>query len=411
MQNDNMFHDMDLMMRSMLDDAGVKAPRRVRKAVFARLAAESQQKAGAVWIRPALCAMACAAAVAAGLFFAGTFRSGTAGTAPAIALVEPQTPPPAGDPEIPATFGTASAYLAYADADVTDAFAGSPEIPVTEEYVTETAAEVPAEDAKALPGGSGTDRQSPSGAASGKRNEDKNKAAIESARTFAAMRLEDDMAAARRAGRIAAFAKGAISGNEPDIRFTRGTPSLAPSAGKTTGISELSESVYGIPFSLGIGVRAYIFPRLSVGIGADYSLLTRTFTGKYTKVENDVLVKSETGSVQHNLQYIGIPVNLYYDILGTDKLKFYTYAGVETEFALSNRYTLFSNPDIIHSAKVEKPQYSVGLGFGLEFALSKILGLYADPGVRYYFPCDQPKSVRTDKPLLVSFDAGLRFNF
>jgi hypothetical protein len=39
------------------------------------------------------------------------------------------------------------------------------------------------------------------------------------------------------------------------------------------------------------------------------------------------------------------------------------------------------------------------------------VGLYLDPGVNYYFPGNQPRSIRTDKPLLLNFDAGLRFNF
>ena len=60
---------------------------------------------------------------------------------------------------------------------------------------------------------------------------------------------------------------------------------------------------------------------------------------------------------------------------------------------------------------MEKLQYSVGGGLGIEFSLSRALGLYIDPGIRYYLPSDQPKSIRTDKPLMVNFDAGLRFNF
>ena len=48
---------------------------------------------------------------------------------------------------------------------------------------------------------------------------------------------------------------------------------------------------------------------------------------------------------------------------------------------------------------------------GLEFKLSDKLGLYIDPAVRYYFHSPgQPKSVRTDKPFMFNFDAGLRFN-
>ena len=65
----------------------------------------------------------------------------------------------------------------------------------------------------------------------------------------------------------------------------------------------------------------------------------------------------------------------------------------------------------MHTEAVKNLQYSVGAGLGVEFALSQHLGLYLDPGIKYYFYNHQPKSVRTDKPLMVNFDVGLRFNF
>ena len=60
---------------------------------------------------------------------------------------------------------------------------------------------------------------------------------------------------------------------------------------------------------------------------------------------------------------------------------------------------------------MNSPLFSVGAGLGVEFRLGRTLGLYLDPGVNYYFPGNQPRSIRTDKPLMLNFDAGLRFNF
>ena len=42
--------------------------------------------------------------------------------------------------------------------------------------------------------------------------------------------------------------------------------------------------------------------------------------------------------------------------------------------------------------------------------LGKHLGIYLDPSVRYYFNCNQPKSIRTDQPLMLGFEVGARFN-
>ena len=149
-------------------------------------------------------------------------------------------------------------------------------------------------------------------------------------------------------------------------------------------------------------MRFYLAPRLSVGTGLDYSILSRTFTGKFA---------GTSGSVSHTLQYLGVPLNLYYDIIDAEKIKFYAYGGGEIEYCISNKYRLFASPDVIRKYPVDKFQYSVGGGLGVEFRVAPHIGLYLDPGLQYYFPCGQPKSIRTEKPLMVNFDAGLRLNF
>ena len=202
------------------------------------------------------------------------------------------------------------------------------------------------------------------------------------------------------------YTKGALGGNDSEYSFNRGIVGLAPGT-QSNGIVETGKSVYGVPFSLGIGVRKYVSSRFSLGLGVDYSRLTRTFSGKY--MENGEV--SEAGTVSHVLQYVGLPLDAYFDVVSSDRIKLYLHAGGEAEYCLSNEYTLYASPDISITEPVQKLQYSVGAGLGVEFMLSRRIGLYVDPSVKYYFPCDQPKSVRTERPLLVNFDAGLRFSF
>ena len=202
------------------------------------------------------------------------------------------------------------------------------------------------------------------------------------------------------------YTKGALGGNDSEFAFNRNVVGLAPGT-QSNGIVETGKSVYGVPFSLGIGVRKYVSPRFSVGLGVDYSRLTRTFSGKYME-SGEV---REAGTVFHALQYVGLPLDLYYDVVSSDRIKFYLHAGGEAEYCLSNKYTLFASLDISVTEPVQKLQYSVGAGLGVEFVLSRRIGIFVDPSVKYYFPCDQPKSVRTERPLLVNFDAGLRFSF
>ena len=55
-------------------------------------------------------------------------------------------------------------------------------------------------------------------------------------------------------------------------------------------------------------------------------------------------------------------MELYYNLIGSDRLRFYVHAGGEAEFCVSSRYTLFAKPDITVSETVRKLQYSVGGG-------------------------------------------------
>lgn len=117
----------------------------------------------------------------------------------------------------------------------------------------------------------------------------------------------------RNSGGVSLYAQGAIGSNDPDYSGRSSVSYLAPSSYNSSGISENSTSTYGIPFTVGLGVRVYLLPRLSLGIGLDYSLLTRTFTGTYS--EEGQSENSVSGEVRHTMQYIGVPVELFYDIL------------------------------------------------------------------------------------------------
>lgn len=177
---------------------------------------------------------------------------------------------------------------------------------------------------------------------------------------------------------------------------------------------ELStESTYGIPVSLGIGARWSLSDRWSVGAGVSYSLLTRSFRGLYWDSEGTRHpVGGEGGDIRNYQHYIGIPVNLYYDILSGRDVKFYASVGGTVERNIADRYR-FSAADggMSFTQGVQGMQLSAGAGLGVEFRLVDRLGLYVDPSVRYYFDNKQPKSIRTQQPLMVNLEVGLRVGF
>ena len=187
-------------------------------------------------------------------------------------------------------------------------------------------------------------------------------------------------------------------------------PSIPTSKPKTGVEQKSSESTYGLPVSVGAGVKIGLGNRWSLGVGANYTILTRKFFGTYTLVNStggiDESISSDIRNIQ---QYVGIPVNAYYNIIDKDFLNFYAYAGGTFERCISDKYEVL-NTSYIYKGKAQGLQLSANAGIGVEFLLGKHLGLYIDPSLRYYFNCKQPKSIRTAQPLMLGFEMGLRVN-
>ena len=402
---DTEFNEFDRQLRSVLADAEVKPSRRVWKGVSARMAADSAPVARPwAWLKWAGASLAAVAAVAAGIFFSNSTRTSipTINYNQAQATMLAQTGDAAGAPTdvaapaaVPANEAGSAAPAEDSRPAVRPAFRQHPDSrPVErveasgEQPIPETAASPTADQPQDSPVSEPGQPTAP--------------------RTFTAVTppvsdpfagMEPEQTVSRP--RIALYAQGSVGSNDAHGRPAAPAAHMAP--GAQDEFADLSgASTFGVPFTLGLGVRIYVAPRLSIGTGLDYSLLTRTFTGSY---------QGTSGTVSHTVQYLGIPVRLYYDILTSERIKFYAYGGGEAEFCIGNSYRLFGAPDIVRDYKVNGPLFSVGAGLGVEFRLGRTVGLFLDPGVNYYFPGNQPRSIRTDKPLLLNFDAGLRFNF
>ena len=186
-------------------------------------------------------------------------------------------------------------------------------------------------------------------------------------------------------------------------------PTLSAAPMKTTVSQTEPGDTYGIPVSFGIGTKIGFNSRWSLGVGVNYSLLSRKFYGDYTKVENNQITESIKSDIRNTQHYIGIPVNAYYNIVEKKFVNFYAYAGGTVEKCVSNEYRVLAK-DILHMESVQGVQASANLGIGVEFMLGNHLGIYIDPSARYYFNCNQPKSIRTAQPLMLGFEMGLRVN-
>lgn len=232
------------------------------------------------------------------------------------------------------------------------------------------------------------------------------------AEAFARMAWEDERS--EKSSGVSLFLGGDVQSNgnpraATGMSMKRKPGSIAPVFTTVEQVSK--ESSYSVPVSLGLGVRIPFAKRWSIGTGISYSILERTFTGLYNEFDGEVKTRTINSDIKHSLQYIGMPLNVYFDILGNKNIDFYTFAGGSVEKAVVNRYRISQTPeDINYSTSVKGVQWSAAMGFGVEFRPAKYIGIYIDPSLRYYFDCNQPISIRTQQPLMMSFEIGLRVN-
>ena len=222
----------------------------------------------------------------------------------------------------------------------------------------------------------------------------------------------EDETTARQGVKTAIVASGitGASGSQKRSGFAiRRNPTVTVTPTKT-GIKEKNTpSQYGLPLSVGAGVKLEFTPRWSLGVGLNYTYLTRTFNGTYTHVgESGSVDNLVTSSIRNSQHYLGIPVNAYYNIIDSRRVNFYAYAGGAVEKCIYDKYLILTG-SIVHKEPAKGVQLSANVGIGAEFMLTEHFGLYLDPSLRYYFDCDQPKSIRTEQPLMFGFELGFRF--
>lgn len=187
-------------------------------------------------------------------------------------------------------------------------------------------------------------------------------------------------------------------------------PGYFNAAKPETGIYESGASTYGAPITFGIGLDIPVSKIFSIGTGLDYSLLTRSFNGVFTQVDADGVTEIE-GDVMHRMHYIGIPLDFNFNIYRNTYINVYAFVGGEMEYCFSNSYTIRGGmSDVVYREAVKGFQFSTKVGAGIEARLNEHIGLFLAPAVHYYFPGNQPKSIRTEKQLMVGASMGVRFN-
>ena len=164
--------------------------------------------------------------------------------------------------------------------------------------------------------------------------------------------------------------------------------------------SQQGKAKHHAPVSVGLQVAFGIAPRLSLSTGLVY---TRTSSDFYP------YAPSSNYNVHQVLHYVGIPVGLNYEFWQSGGFHAYVMAGAEADYNVKNDTEEEGVKK--EDAKRDRVQFSGKASLGAQYDITPKVGLYIEPGAKYYF--DNGSHVENtfkDKKLNFNLQFGLRFN-
>lgn len=172
-------------------------------------------------------------------------------------------------------------------------------------------------------------------------------------------------------------------------------------------VEQKTEYDHHLPIRIGLSVAYALTDRLSISSGLTY-----------TRLSSDIKDASRESKYigEQRLHYVGIPVNVSYKVASSRWISLYGTAGVLAEKCVSgttdegyaeNNTMKYTNTHDISSKPL---QMSVNAGVGIQFDFIDNVGIYAEPGLSYYF--DDGSALQTiykEKPLNFNLNVGVRF--
>ena len=162
--------------------------------------------------------------------------------------------------------------------------------------------------------------------------------------------------------------------------------------------SRYQKAKHHAPLSVGMQVGVGIMPRLTLSTGVVY---TRTSSDFQPNGVDDY-------TVHQVLHYVGVPLGVNYRVWSKNGFSAYVMAGGEADFNVKNDT---EDSGYKEDAKLDRPQFSAKASLGLQYDVAPQVGLYMEPGAKYYF--DNGSSIENtfkDKKLNFNFQFGLRWN-
>lgn len=166
---------------------------------------------------------------------------------------------------------------------------------------------------------------------------------------------------------------------------------------------DYSKAQHHAPISAGVMVEMPLTERLGVESGLVYTYLKSVYKDPGSVEKN--------GSLQ--LHYLGIPLNMRIKALKKPKWNVYVAAGTMVEKGLRSYYYQEVENSLLNKqtevkSNIDGLQWSLNGAVGVDYKLNKDLSLFVEPKLTYYMENNQPESARTEQPLNLGINGGLR---
>ena len=162
------------------------------------------------------------------------------------------------------------------------------------------------------------------------------------------------------------------------------------------------------PIKAGLSIRYQLSDKFGIESGVTYTYLSSSLTSGTAK---------NMYETEQSLQYIGIPLNVNYNIWDNKQLNFYVSAGglVEKNIAGKSHTNYIINNQIEktehNKVKESQLQLSVNSSLGLQVNVLPKLGVFIEPGVGYYFNNGSDiETIYKEKPFNFNLKIGIRVN-
>ncbi len=194
--------------------------------------------------------------------------------------------------------------------------------------------------------------------------------------------------------------------SSPGVADTKDSPMLDMNT-INRDIETKTEYEHHLPIRIGLSVAYALTDRMSISSGLTY-----------TRLSSDIKDASRESKYigEQRLHYVGIPVNVSYKVASSRWISLYGTAGVLAEKCVSgttdegyveNNTMKYTNTHDISSKPL---QMSVNAGVGIQFDFIDNVGIYAEPGLSYYFDDgSELQTIYKEKPLNFNLNVGVRF--